>query len=116
MRYFWTAVVELFPDAAEKDEGKQFPICHPVALAELFQAGGMQNVETHALDAPTVFKNFDDYWSPFLRGQRPAGAYCVSLSQDDRDLLRKRLEGALPVNDDGTISLIARAWAVRGSV
>jgi SAM-dependent methyltransferase len=81
MRYFWNAVVELFPDAAQKDEGKQFPICEPNALAKLFRAGGLQAVETQSLDAPTVFKDFEDYWSPFLRGQGPAGAYCVSLSE-----------------------------------
>ena len=116
MRYFWTAVSELFPDGAEKDEGKQFPICHPDALADLFRAGGLQAIETDAIDTPTVFANFDDYWSPFLRGQGPAGGYCVSLSEPDRDRLRARLEDALPFNDDGSISLIARAWAVRGTV
>jgi SAM-dependent methyltransferase len=116
MRYFWTAVVELFPDGAEKDEGKQFPICKPNTLAELFRAGGMQGVKTQNLDAPTVFKDFEDYWSPFLRGQGPAGAYCVSLSEHDRDRLRTRLENVLPFNNDGTISLISRAWAVRGTV
>ena len=116
MRYFWTAVSELFPDGAEKDEGKQFPICHPDALADLFRAGGLQAIETYALDAPTVFANFDDYWSPFLRGQGPAGDYCASLSEADRDRLRARLEDALPFNDDGRISLLARAWAIRGTV
>ncbi len=116
MRYFWSAVTELFPDGAEKDEGKQFPICDPDALADLFRADGVEAIETCALDAPTVFANFDDYWSPFLRGQGPAGAYCVSLSERDRDRLRARLEDVLPFDSDGTISLIARAWAVRGAV
>jgi SAM-dependent methyltransferase len=116
MRYFWSAVVELFPDAADKDEGKQFPICEPNALAELFRAAGLQEVETQSLDAPTVFKDFEDYWSPFLRGQGPAGAYCASLSEHHRDDLRARLKNVLPCEDDGTIRLIARAWAVRGTV
>ncbi|MDH3281884.1 MAG: methyltransferase domain-containing protein [Gammaproteobacteria bacterium] len=116
MRYFWTAVADLFPDGAERDEGKQFPICKPDALADLFRVADLRAVETHALDAPTVFTDFDDYWSPFLRGQGPAGAYCVSLSETDRERLRRRLENMLPFNADGTIDLIARAWAVRGTV
>lgn len=114
IRYFWNSVGELFPDAADHDEGKQFPICKPEPLTDLFRAAGLQAVETCALDAPTVFADFDDFWSPFLRGQGPAGAQCVSLSEDDRERLRKHLEGALPISPDGTIPLIARAWAVRG--
>lgn len=115
MRYFWDAVADLFPDGAERDEGKQFPICKPEPLADLFSAAGLRAIETCALDAPTVFADFDDYWSPFLRGQGPAGGYCISLSENDRERLRKRLENALPFNADGTIGLIARAWAVRGT-
>lgn len=114
MRYFWTAVSDLFPHGSEHDEGKQFPICNPDALANLFRAAKLEAVETTALDAPTVFADFDDYWSPFLRGQGPAGAFCVSLSDPDRDRLRERLEEMLPFNSDGSIELIARAWAVRG--
>jgi SAM-dependent methyltransferase len=114
MRYFWDAVGDLFPEGAERDEGKQFPLCKPEPLAELFGSAGLREIETCALDAPTVFADFEDYWSPFLRGQGPAGVYCVSLSEQDRERLRTRLENALPVNSDGTISLIARAWAVQG--
>lgn len=115
MRYFWNAASDLFPDGAERDEGKQFPICKPEALADLFQTAGLRAIETCPLDAPTVFADFDDYWSPFLRGQGPAGAYCVALPENDRGRLRRRLENALPFNADGTIGLIARAWAVRGT-
>jgi hypothetical protein len=61
-----------------------------------------------------IIGSFEDYWSPFLRGQGPAGVYCVALSERDRERLRAHLENALPINADGTISLIARAWAVRG--
>ena len=115
MRYFWDAVTDLFPEGAEHDEGKQFPICKPEPLADLFRASGLQAVEAHALDAPTVFADFDDYWSPFLRGQGPAGGYCVSLSEDNRKHLRKRLENTVPVSADGNIRMIARAWAIRGT-
>lgn len=61
MRYFWDAVADLFPEGAEHDEGKQFSICKPEPLAELFRSAGLQEIETCALDAPTVFVDFDDY-------------------------------------------------------
>jgi SAM-dependent methyltransferase len=115
MRYFWDAIAELFPEGAERDEGKQFPICKPEPLAALFRSAGLQKIDTCALDVPTVFADFEDYWSPFLRGQGPAGVYCVSLSESNRERLRTRLGSVLPVNADGTISLIARAWAVQGT-
>lgn len=113
--YFWDAAAALFPDAVEHDEGNQFPICKPEPLAELFSGVGLETVETCALDTPTVFADFDDYWSPFLKGVGPAGAFCVSLPKNDQERLREKLESTLPVNADGTIGLTARAWAVRGT-
>ena len=115
MRSFWSGVAELFPDGAKHDEGKQFPVCKPEPLAELFRTAGLRAVETCALDAPTIFADFDDYWSPFLRDQGPAGAYCVSLSEAHRERLRTHLARVLPFNADGTIGLIAGAWGVRGT-
>ena len=110
MRHFWNAVSELFPGGADYDEGRQFPICKPGPLADLFRAANLQAVEVRALDVPTVFVDFNDYWSPFLKGQGPAGSYSVSLSEDDHEHLRKHLENTLPVGSDGSIHLIARAW------
>jgi SAM-dependent methyltransferase len=115
IRHFWDAVAELFPDDAKRHEGKHFPLCKPQPLADLFRDADLRAVGTCALDAPTVFSDFEDYWAPFLRRQGPAGAYCASLSDDGRERLRGCLENALPINADGTIHLIARTWAVRGT-
>jgi len=62
-----------------------------------------------------VFQDFDDYWTPFLSGQAPAPGYCMSLGEEARAALRERLRTSLPVQADGSIHLIARAWAVRGT-
>jgi SAM-dependent methyltransferase len=115
MRRFWDAAVALNPSASDKDEGRRFPICRPEPLQALFKGAGLSNVEVRAIDVPTVFKNFDDYWSPFLGGQAPAPGYCMSLSEENRNVLRERIRSALPFRDDGTIHLVARAWAVRGN-
>jgi hypothetical protein len=71
-------------------------------------------VENRAIDVPTRFRNFDDYWSPFLGGQGPAPSYAMSLGEERRAALRERIRAELPVAPDGAIHLIARAWAVRG--
>ena len=106
----------LDPAARKIDEGVRFPLCHPDKLAALFTAGGLGGVATKAIEVPTTFTDFDDYWSPFLGGQGPAPGYCMSLSEARRNALRDRLQGALPAAPDGTIRLTARAWAVRGTV
>ncbi|HEV8721256.1 MAG TPA: class I SAM-dependent methyltransferase [Candidatus Binatia bacterium] len=115
MRYFWDAVVALKPEARERDEGRRFPICQPDPLRKLFLEGGLHEVEVRAIDVPTHFRDFDDYWSPFLGGQFPAPDYAMSLSEGDRVVLRERIRATLPFSEDGTIRLIARAWAVRGA-
>ena len=71
MRYFWDSAVALNPNARELDEGRRFPLCQPGPLAYLFRDAGLENVQTCALDVPTVFRDFDDYWTPFLGGQFP---------------------------------------------
>lgn len=116
MRRFWDAAAALNPAARDLDEGPRFPVCRPDALSALFAAAGLHNIETEAIDIPTVFENFDDYWSPFLGGQGPAPGYCMSLSEPDRVALRERIRTSLPPDNGGRIRLIARAWAVQGTV
>lgn len=113
MRRFWDAAAALDPRGAELDEGRRFPGCRPEPLRALFEGAGLRAVETRAIDVPTVFADFDDYWQPFLGGQGPAPAYCMSLAEEDRAALRERLRASLPVAEDGSIRLTARAWAVR---
>jgi SAM-dependent methyltransferase len=114
MRYFWDAAGALDPKARELDKGNRFALCRPEPLANLFRGTGLGEVEVRAIDVPTVFRDFDDYWSPFLRGQAPAPAYAMSLSQERRAALRERIRASLPTNTGGEHHLVARAWAARG--
>lgn len=114
IRHFFDAAIELDPKAIEVDEGPRFPICQPDVLGSTFEAAGLQQVEVRPIEVPTVFRDFDDYWSPFLGGQGPAPSYAMSLSEEHRTALRERLRTRLPFASDGSIPLVARAWAVRG--
>jgi hypothetical protein len=114
MRHFWNAVTALDPVARDLDEGRRFPICSPDALTNLFQNMGLSNVQVYPIDISTEFKDFNDYWSPFLGGQGPAPGYAISLSEERRARLRERVYNSLPFALDGSIPLVARAWAVRG--
>ena len=114
MRHFWDAAAALDPAAAPLDEARRFPDCRPEPLAAVFRDAGLDAVETRAIDVATVFRDFDDYWTPFLGGGAPAPAYCMTLPEARRAALRERLRARLPTRADGTIALVARAWAARG--
>ena len=115
IRYFWNAADALDRQAIALDEGQRFTLCQPEPLRQLFQTNThLENIEVLAIDVPTIFRNFDDYWSPFLGGQGPAPSYTMSISEERRFAVREYLRRTLPINTDGSIHLIARAWAIRG--
>jgi ubiquinone/menaquinone biosynthesis C-methylase UbiE len=116
MRHFWDAAVALDPKANEIDEVKRFPHSRPEPMKGLFQEAGFQQVEVIPIEVPTLFRDFDDYWSPFLGGQGPAPSYLMSLNEDRRVALREKIRAGLPFAKDGSIPLVARAWAVRGLI
>jgi SAM-dependent methyltransferase len=116
IRHFWDAAVTVTPGDTKLDQGERFPICHPERLAVLWQALGLGRIATTAIDIPTVFRDFDDYWVPFLGRQGTAPAYLASLDAETRERIRALLASRLVPASDGTIALRARAWAVRGLV
>jgi len=114
MRHFWNAVIALDVAARDLDEGRRFPICNPESLKKSFQSAGLLQVEVYPIDISTDFKDFNDYWLPFLGGQGPAPGYAMSLNEEQRARLRQRIYNSLPFALDGSIPLSARAWAIRG--
>ena len=87
------------------------------ALAELWLAQGLRDVDEQPLTIEMAFSSFDDYWQPFCRGQGPAGVYVASLAESDRQALQNRLRDRLMNNaPDAGFTLRGRAWAVRGVV
>jgi SAM-dependent methyltransferase len=116
LRGFWDEAVALDPRAGPKDE-RHMPLSRAGELAALWRAYHLKNVSDTALTIETQFPSFENYWSPFLQQQGPAGAHAAALSTDGRDQLELRLRRRLLGNrPDGPITLRARAWAVRGVV
>jgi SAM-dependent methyltransferase len=110
---FWLAAAALDPVAAGLCEDKRFPMCTPDALTALATGAGLERVECTAIEVPTVFQDFEDYWHPFTLGAGPAPGYCASLVPEARQQLKDRLQATLPRQPDGSIRLEARAWAVK---
>ena len=116
LRYFWDAAVELNSMAVSLDEGIRFPLCREGELENMVCKAGLNHVESTAIEVRTKFESFDDYWQPFLKGVGPAPGYNLSLKPYARKQLEEVLYHSLPVENDGSISLTARAWAVKGTV
>ena len=114
LRHFWDVAASLDPASREADQGERFEICQPEPLRRLMSDAGFDDVAVDEIVVPTVFTDFEDYWSPFLAGRAPAPSYVMTLSAGDRDTLRAALRDDLPTEADGAIMLTARAWEVTG--
>jgi SAM-dependent methyltransferase len=116
LRAFWDEAVALTPTNAAKDE-RNMPLCRRGDLETLWREQGLQAVVEEELTIETRFASFDDFWTPFLQKQGPAGAYAASLSAESLEALRARLRRRLlGTGPDKAIVLHARAWVVRGTI
>src|SRR5439155_883320 len=79
-----------------------------------FEVADATDLPRVSVDVVVSVSSSTSYWTPFLGGQGPAPGYALSLDDERRNALRDRIRADLPVGSDGTISLVARAWAVRG--
>jgi len=116
LNHFWDVVVELDPGASALHEGHRFPDSNAEQLVDTFNHVGLLEVEAAPLEIATHFNDFDDYWKPFLGGQGPAPTYVSKLEDSEKTHLRETLKQRLPVEQDGSIVLYARAWAAKGRV
>jgi hypothetical protein len=83
----------------------------------LWTATGFANVETRALVIPMEFASFEDLWRIWSNSQGSIKLYISTLSEDRRQVLKERLRTDILGNrPDGSITLRAKAWAVRGVV
>lgn len=113
LRAFWDAALELDPKAP--DEGRTMRHCNPQELSALWKQAGLRDVETQPIFVEACYEGFDDYWSPFPAGIAPSGAYCASLAQTQQAALRDACFRRLG-SPQGSFTLTARAWFVRGTV
>lgn len=115
MRLFWDAAKAVSPQDAALDQAERFPICQPEPLQALFTNAALKSVTVYAINFPTVFQNFDDFWLPFLGRTGAAPTYLASVGDDVRERIRLHLKARLAVQDE-PIALSARAWSVQGIV
>jgi hypothetical protein len=89
------------------------PHCSPDGLRALWEAAGLEDVESGALTVRAAYRSLADLWWPLERGVAPSGAYAASLSAGGRDALRAELGRRLGAGD-APFELTARAWYATG--
>jgi SAM-dependent methyltransferase len=116
IRRFFDAAATVDVGAREADEGARFPICRPGPLGDALRVAGFANVSVREIEIPAEYADFDAYWTPFLSGVGAAPRYLVGLDGAAQAAIREQLRATLPTEPDGSIHLVARAWAVRGTI
>lgn len=96
MRQFWDAAIQVDPSAREMDAGQRFAICEPDNLRALFQSVGLDAVQVMPIDIPIPFKDFDDFWLPFLGAQGSVSKYLHGWSDETCNAIRDQLRRQLP--------------------
>ncbi len=114
MRRFWDAAIAIDARAVERDQAKKFTITNERSLTAVFERSGIESIHASAFEVPTVFRDFDDFWEPLVSGEGSIPNYAKSLEPEKLRAVRERLVNLLPRCSDGSIPLVARAWAVRG--
>ncbi len=105
---FWSAVNQVDPRAPDESEMAGAREGH---LGELARQAGLRDVEEGRLTVTVPHSSFEEWWTPYLLGVGPAGAYVGGLDDDRRDELRRACARLLP---DGPFEVTASAWSVRG--
>jgi ubiquinone/menaquinone biosynthesis C-methylase UbiE len=108
---FWDSAAELEPGV---DQRRGTPYASG-QLSSLWKQNGLKNIDETGLEMQLEFASFDDYWTPVLGGQGPAGSYLLGLAPDRQLALRQHVRGkVLGTDTDRPFRLRAKAWAVRG--
>ena len=112
LRLFWDAAASI--ELATPAGARTLRFGRPGEIAELFAATGLEHVTESTIEVASTYGSFDELWSGFLAGIGPAGAYCASLGDADRDRLRAALLVRCGAPDGSfTLSAVARSAVAR---
>src|SRR5205823_8421964 len=93
LRTFWDAALALDDNAP--DEARTRPYSTPGELARLWEEAALRDVATDELVVEVAYPDFADFWTPFLAGVGPAGAYVASRDVPARAALREEVRRRL---------------------
>ena len=92
------------------------PLTVAIEMSRLWRELGFRHVEQTSLLIRMEYSCFEDYWTPFTRGEGPPGQLVANLSDNIRSALTDHLRNAyLSGRPDGPRSIPCVAWACRGT-
>jgi SAM-dependent methyltransferase len=123
--YAWDMPGGGFPYEPLRDEMRALGVAVPLppspdasrldAMRNLWDAAGLQAVDTTPITVRRTFPDFDDYWAA-VRGGPSVGRQIAAMPPGDLEHLRTRMRARLPADAAGRITCTARAHAVKGRV
>jgi len=93
------------------------PMARSEGLLAAWHNAGLQDVALERLTISMDFASFADFWAPFEGQDGPYAQYYLSLEAEHKAKLRGMVQAVyLDGKLDGPRSLMAPAWAVKGTV
>lgn len=83
------------------------------ALRALFEAAGLAQIETRAIEVCLSYASFDDFWIAQTPGYAPTTKVIAAMKDGERARLMRAVQAALPVGPNGSIEYFARAHAIK---
>jgi SAM-dependent methyltransferase len=108
---FWQAARAVVPGTP----GERPELQSLEAFGDLAKQAGLEDVDAAPLNVSSRYESFDELWGSFQRGVGPAGDFCASLDPETGAALREEYRRRLG-EPQGSFSLTAQAWALRGRV
>jgi SAM-dependent methyltransferase len=113
LRRFWDAALAVDPNAP--DEAQTMKFGGAGEIADLFRGVGLIDVEETMVSVTAAYADYDEFWSGFMAGIGPAGAYCLSLTDTQRTALSAELFNRIG-SPTGKFSLPAAARCAKARV
>ena len=124
--YVWDFAEELSPSGPLRKAMRRFGAAAAAvpgteasglqALQALFEATGLDIIETRTLDVCLRYENFEDFWHAQTPVYAPHTKTIAAMTDSDRASLMRAVADSLPVGPSGTIEYCARANAIKAQV
>jgi SAM-dependent methyltransferase len=86
-----------------------------VAMRDLWTGAGLERVETREITVERSFADFEDYWATVIGGPS-VKSKLAAMASADLALLKSRMRARLPADATGSVTIGARANAIKGRV
>ena len=86
------------------------------ALRSLFQAAGLEQIDTRTIDVCLAYADFQDFWQAQTPGYAPITKIIAAMKDSERMRLKRAVQSTLPNGPNGSIEYCARANAIKTRV